>query len=722
MIIKNRPTDSWRSFFRNPPTIESSSASITTGGKAGRLIEGAAAGLPVPALVVVSDGAVVPTAAQLRAAGVLTETVAVRSVFSAEDQAESSLAGWFRTELRVPIDQVAAAVERVRASAEDRTSDLLAAGIDPGRLRRDVMIMTMVQARQSGVAFTEPGTYDDMVNATSGTAERLVGGDEPGAATTLARLESEPEGWRQRLQHLLRSVREVFGDQPWDIEWADDDSTCWLVQIRPITTPIRRNEAFTIANHAEILPPLPSHLMTSVIEGAGRELFGWYRRFDDSLPDNRLFLEVIAGRPFINLTLLEDLLRHLGLPTRLVADSIGGPPDNDRPADIRRIAVKSPVLVRMGLAQIAAVVRAGRIQRKLAAMGEPQAQSFTEALHQLQRAYVGLVTGMFPLSSAIGPPMAVLRRAGTLAHHAGRHRTITTELAEALDDVQAGTVSIDRFMTQFGHRAVYESDIARPRFSDDPGLLGQPGGGRATIERPATATFENIEKVTVRQRLLRAATRPVWAAARQPVTAREALRHQAMAGFADIRLSLVDLADQAVKRGQLRQVDDLWLLTTDEACALDKGWTPAPAFWTDRLDERDRLAELDPPPVVKRFDDPASWRQDAPTGDRLSGLPLTDGVVGGKAWVLREPSVDLPEGFDPASTVLVARSVDAGWIPTFTQVAAVVVETGGDLSHGSILLRERGVPAITNVSGATRFFSTGQPVEVRVGAGVIEKR
>jgi pyruvate,water dikinase len=70
--------------------------------------------------------------------------------------------------------------------------------------------------------------------------------------------------------------------------------------------------------------------------------------------------------------------------------------------------------------------------------------------------------------------------------------------------------------------------------------------------------------------------------------------------------------------------------------------------------------------------------------------------------------------------VLVARSIDAGWIPTFALVAAVAVETGGDLSHGSILLRERGVPAVTNVAGVTRRIRTGDEVEVRAGSGTVE--
>ncbi len=379
------------------------------------------------------------------------------------------------------------------------------------------------------------------------------------------------------------------------------------------------------------------------------------------------------------------------------------------------------MLVRLGLAQVMAVARADRNGRRLAAIGDGPVETFREAFEQLHEAYVGLVTGMFPLSSAIGPPLAVLRRAGTLAEHAGRHRTITTELAEALDEVRHGTIAVDGFMRRFGHRGVYESDIARPRFADATQLLGDLAGSPTAY----VASNGRLPRRGGGRRASRpirtAVTWPVWAAARKPLAAREALRDRAMIGFAVIRRSLVALAAEAVERQQLRSIEDLWLLSVEEAVALDDGWVPEPAFWATRTVERAELAELDPPAVVRRFDDPAAWRHDAPAGRRLSGLPLTDGTVRGRAWVLREPSVDPPDGFDPASTVLIARSVDAGWIPTFTRVAAVVVETGGDLSHGSILLRERGVPAVTNVRGVTRFVKTGDDVEVRVGAGVIEK-
>ena len=70
------------------------------------------------------------------------------------------------------------------------------------------------------------------------------------------------------------------------------------------TAPPTRDERLTLANHAEILPELPSTLMTSVIAEAGPDLFEWYRRRVRGLPADRDFLYVVAGRPKINLSLL----------------------------------------------------------------------------------------------------------------------------------------------------------------------------------------------------------------------------------------------------------------------------------------------------------------------------------------------------------------------------------------------------------------------------------
>jgi len=675
------------------------------GPKATLLDRAAAAGLPVPAGVVILDGAHPPDLTTVGGRSPVPR-FAVRSAFAAEDGDAASLAGWFDSFLRVEATAVADRIAAVQRSAARR----------PGTFRRDVLVMAMVEGRTSGVAFSEAGTYDDVVNATSGTAERLVAGDDEGERLLLPRLERAPAGWQRRLQRLLRQVRSTFGDDAWDVEWVDDGRVCWLVQLRPVTRPTRRDECFTIANHAEILPALPSTLMTSVIAGAGPELFGWYRRAVPALPANRDFLEVIAGRPFINLSLLEDMLRELGLPTRLVADSIGGPPDVDRPLRPVRVVRALPSLLRLGAAQITAVRRARRNEAALVALGDQPMATFGAALDVLHDAYVALVTGMFPLSSAIGPPLAVLRRLGTLQAHAARHRTVTTELADGVAAVQAGARSVEDFLAAFGHRGVYESDIARPRYFDDPTVLR---GGAPPAPAPLRAASPPKAARSLRVLL----TVPVWWSARAPLDAREQLRHEAMRSFAAVRRALVTLATTAVDDGRLPAVGALWGLTVAEARALDVGTVVTAADAAARAQERAGLAALEPPPVVRRSDDPADWVTDgaAAGGSTWRGLSLTDGTVRGRAWVLDEPAHDLPDGFDAASTILVARSIDAGWVTTLSRVGAAVVETGGDLSHGSILVRELGLPAITNVRGVRRGVATGDAIEVRAGAGVVQR-
>lgn len=676
--------------------------------KASLLDRATAAGLDVPDGFIVPDGVEAP---------VLPDhwrhrSLAVRSAFGAEDDRESSLAGWFTSRLSVDADRFADAVGEVRASAVRRE----------GSFRLDVLVMQMVEAHRAGVAFSEPGTYDDIANVSEGLADRLVSGEMEGERVLIHRLESAPDGWQSRLRSLLADVRQEFGDEPWDVEWADDGTTCWLVQIRPITRPTVRNETLTAANHAEILPRLASQLMTSIVEEAGPDLFAWYRDRIPGLPNERDFLHVVAGRPMINLSLLEDMMRHLGLPTRLVADSIGGGHGTDHPVAPLRVMHRSPSLLRLGVAQIRAVVRSRRIRRDAAVIGTPPAATFADAVDDLHDSYVALVTGMFPLSSAIGPPLAALRSAGTLLEHASRHRTITTDLADRRRELRRSR-GTDRehllrsFLADFGHRGVYESDIARPRYRDDPSSLADPDGPVAALD-VAPAGHER----TWRGRL----TFPIWWAASKPLTARELLRHDAMRSFANIRDALVGLARTAADDGRLGSVDDLWLLDADEVRRLDTGWIPGDDFWTQRRTRRGELDDIDVPHVVQRFDDPADWRHDdgdpsSESSDVLRGLALTTGRVTGWAWVLDEPSSTLPDGFDAATTILVARSIDAGWISTIAEVAAVVVEIGGDLSHGSILVRELGVPAVTNVRGATRCVATGDELVVDAGAGTVRR-
>lgn len=669
--------------------LDTSPTSVA-GPKAALLDRAAAAGLAVPASVLVPDGCAPPTTVPL-----LGE-VAVRSAFASEDGETRSNAGRYTTVLGVDSSDAVAigsALAAVRGSADGE-----------GPTRRDVLVMEMVDAEVAGVAFTEPGWEDDLVEWVSGLGDGLVGGRRRGDSVDLPRLRRAERpaagrpGWQRRLAVLLRDVRSEFGDRGWDVEWADDGERCWLLQVRPVTASPVRDELFTVANHREILPDPPSVFMTSLIAAGSAELFDYYRRFDPSLPTDRPFIEVFDGRPLINLSLMTDLVRSLGLPTRLVTDSIGGADQVAVGLRPIRAIRRTPVLARMGLAQLGALAYADRRLAELDALVARPATDLADAVRRARTAHVTTVDAMTALNTAASGPTAVLRRLGVLEEHAARQRTATSAMLADLD-----SSTIEEWLERHGHRGIYESDLARPRYIDDPTPVLAMRNTNRTAAAPPARTVRGV------------ATWPIWLLARRPMAARERFRADAMRSFLAIRRDLLRLAAAAGVAD-----DDLWLLEIDEVMALDRGERPSPELLAERRAEQAARRRRPIPEVVRRFGPLEQTPGGIDDGSVLGGVGLVARSADGVAWVVDEPTHELPAGVDPATAVLVAPSVDPGWMATFGLVGAVAVEIGGDLSHGSILLRELGLPAVTNVTGLTRRVRTGDRIRVDGRRGTVE--
>ena len=686
-------------------------------------------GLEVPDAVVIPDEGVddwlterCPLPPELE-----NSMLVVRSAFASEDGQSVSDAGEFASVLRVfgaDRPALAAAAQRVRES-----------GIGSAA-RRDVLIMRQVDALHAGVAFTEREHEDDLVNVVNGTAEDLLSGKVNGQTVEIPRCRrGEPTDallppWAQRLQRVLQIVRDLarvnrWGSGDWDVEWADDGSVCWVVQLRPVTRPTVRNEWFTLANHREILPPLPSRFMATLIAGCAGGLFSWYRRADSALPATRPFIEVFEGRPVINLSLLTDMVRTWGLPTRLVVDALGA--RDVRPVGwrFRRIRTAFPALLRMLWAQLTAVRTTRRARMTILAPDLLDAGTdFAPLVLAAQRRYVLLVQSMFALTAAMSTPLALLRRTGTLAAHLARHRTPGSDVIEALrrdvvpavrespDDVArvavseppvgvAGAFEWKQWLERYGHRGPYESDLAQARWREQPAaVLALLRHELAYPISPRTAPSRSVAEWL---------SLPLWWLALRPLRAREGLRDDAMVAFAMIRQLMHDAADRATERGALRHHDDIWLLHVDEAVALDSGAVYNAAFLERREAERRDEAAVRIPQVFRRFDRlrRESRRAETADHDRWQGIGLAPGRVSGRAWCPEGPTSSPPAGWAPDDTILVAPAVDSAWALLFRRVTGVVVETGGELSHASIILRELGVPSVTNVRGILGDVQTG---------------
>ncbi len=126
-----------------------------------------------------------------------------------------------------------------------------------------------------------------------------------------------------------------------------------------------------------------------------------------------------------------------------------------------------------------------------------------------------------------------------------------------------------------------------------------------------------------------------------------------------------------------------------------------------------------PPDVIFGKFDPDNYVPDSVDTDveKLTGLAVSPGVTAGKARVVLRADTDEQV---LAGEVLVAPFTDPGWTPYFVTAAAIVMDQGGILSHGSIVAREYGIPAVVNVGQATKIIKTGQTIQVDGNRGVVK--
>ncbi len=198
------------------------------------------------------------------------------------------------------------------------------------------------------------------------------------------------------------------------------------------------------------------------------------------------------------------------------------------------------------------------------------------------------------------------------------------------------------------------------------------------------------------------------------------------------RLRHVALAvgDQLVARGMLVDRSDVFCLSIDEAIAFaTDNVTTAPSLPPMIEARRAELARCEAltPPDTLALASGATWFppvDQAPTveergNDVLRGVGACAGVVAGRAAVVLDATA---AGSLGAGTVLVTRQTDPGWAAVFFMVSGLVVERGGMLSHGAIIAREYGIPAVVGIRDATRLIRNDEYLRVDGNAGVVERQ
>jgi pyruvate,water dikinase len=208
--------------------------------------------------------------------------------------------------------------------------------------------------------------------------------------------------------------------------------------------------------------------------------------------------------------------------------------------------------------------------------------------------------------------------------------------------------------------------------------------------------------------------------ARTGSVVRENVKSEAIRWIDAIRRNVLELGRRLARRGAISRPDDIFFLSLDEVGPVSAGIVEFDVGRTisERRSEFERNLSLDPPPVVVGDWDPAkSPRRPARPPSRIfEGLSVSAGLARGPARVILRG--DDGEQVLPGE-ILVAPFTDPGWTPYFLPAAGIVMDMGGMLSHGSIVAREYGIPAVVNVGPATELIRTGQMVEVDADHGVV---
>ncbi|TCR26682.1 rifamycin-inactivating phosphotransferase [Streptomyces sp. BK205] len=294
--------------------------------------------------------------------------------------------------------------------------------------------------------------------------------------------------------------------------------------------------------------------------------------------------------------------------------------------------------------------------------------------------------------------------------------------------------AIEAYLDRYGMRCVGEIDITRPRWRERPTTLVPvildnvrnfgPGAARRRFEEGRLKAERKEQEVLSRLRTLpdgeRKAeeTKRMIDRVRTFIGYREYPKYNIISRYFVYKQALTAEAERLVRAGVLAERDDCFYLTLEEFEAAVRSNEVDHRLVEERKETFRTYQALTPPRVLTSDGEAVSGayrRDDVPDGS-LAGLAVSAGTVEGRARVV----LDMADADLEAGDILVTSFTDPSWSPLFVGIAGLVTEVGGLMTHGAVVAREYGLPAVVGVEGATRLIRDGQRIRVHGTDGYVE--
>jgi pyruvate,water dikinase len=585
-----------------------------------------------------------------------------------------------------------------------------------------------------------------------------------------------------RLAQLGRRIEAHFG-HPQDIEWCLVDDGFHIVQSRPITTlfPIpaagdRENHVYVSVGHQQMMTdpmkPLGLSLWQLTTSRPMYEAGG--RLFVDvalglASPASRAGLLEVLGKsdPLIGDALQTILERGDLIPT-LPDEGPGVTPGGGAPAPIETDPAIVTDLIGRNQESIAALKRDIRtksgsalldfiladIQELKRILFDPQshqvfmsAMEATSRLNEQVQAWLGeknvadTLTQSVPHNVTSEMGLALMDVADVIRPHPEvvaflqhvEDEGFLDELAK-LAGGQEARDAIPVFLDRYGMRCVGEIDITRPRWSERPTtlvpvILGniknfESGAGERRFEQGRQEAWTKEQELLERLRFLPDGEQKAEEAKRMIdrvrtfIGYREYPKYGMVSRYFVYKQALVEEAGRLMQAHVLREKEDIFYLSFQELHDVVRANHVDDELISQRKDAFKSYRALTPPRVFTSDGEVIAGtyrRVDVPAG-ALVGLPVSAGTIEGRARVI----LDMAEADFEVGDILVTAYTDPSWTPVFLAITGLVTEAGGLMTHGAVIAREYGLPAVVGVEQATRLIRDRQRIRVNGTDGYVE--
>ncbi len=299
---------------------------------------------------------------------------------------------------------------------------------------------------------------------------------------------------------------------------------------------------------------------------------------------------------------------------------------------------------------------------------------------------------------------------------------------------QAAKDAFDKFLNKYGMRCAGEIDITKTRWSEKPAILipiilsnirnFEPGAGKRKFEQGQEEVLKKEQEILARLQQLPEGdqkvgeTKQMIDLVRSFAGYREYPKYLWVNHYFVYKQALLKEAEKLVKAGIIPEKEDIFYLTFEEFREAVRANELDYTIISKRKDEYKFYEKLTPPRVITSDGEiiTGKYKRENLPADAIIGLAVSSGFIEGRARViLNLEDADLEEG-----DILVTTFTDPSWTPLFVSIKGLVTEVGGLMTHGAVIAREYGLPAVVGVENATKLIRDGQRIRVHGTEGYVE--